>query len=150
LSRSNLIIVSACLAGERCRFDGTDCGVPEIIELVRGGRAVGACPECLGGLGVPRPAAEIVGGDGRDVLAGKAAVLTDKGDDVTGPFIAGAHLMVELAEATGCRRAMLKSKSPSCAADGIFDGTFSGKMRPGLGVAAAVLAEAGILIEYTK
>ncbi len=144
------ILVSACLAGERCRYDGFACAVPRVEALVRAGRAVTFCPEVEGGLSTPRPAAELVGGDGRAVLRGEAKVLTADGDDVTDAFITGAKLAVTRARAAGCRCALLKSKSPSCSMTMVFDGTFSGRMKPGVGVAAAALAEAGVDVETSE
>ncbi len=144
------ILVSACLAGERCRYDGSVCAVPRVEALVRAGRAVTFCPEVEGGLATPRPAAELVGGDGRAVLRGEAKVLTADGDDVTAAFIAGAKLAVTRAAAVGCRCALMKSKSPSCSTTMVFDGTFSGRMKPGTGVAAAALAEAGVDVETSE
>ena len=145
-----MILVSACLAGENCRYDGTSATSPAIAKLVKSGQAVAACPEVLGRLGTPRSRAEIVGGDGWDVLAGRAAVMTDEGDEVTWEFIAGAHMVVTLAQATDCRHAILKSLSPSCGVGRIFDGSFSDKMRPGVGVTVAALSEAGITFESSK
>ena len=140
------ILVSACLAGERTRFDGTACPDDKIISLLDRGLAVPACPEILGGLRVPRPAAEIVGGDGSAVLDGKARVMTADGGDVTAAYLAGAERTLAAARAAGCRAAIMKSKSPACAVLTIFDGTFSGKVQSGNGVAAAALARAGIAI----
>ncbi len=141
------ILVSACLAGERCRYDDLAQAVPAVEALVRQGRAIPFCPEVAAGLPTPRPAAEIVGGDGLSVLRGEARVMTARGDDVTDAFVAGAGLAVTCAQAAGCARALLKSKSPSCAVSTIFDGTFSGRIRPGIGVTAAALVNAGFDVE---
>lgn len=141
------ILVSACLAGENCRYDGSASTVPQILAWVEMGRVIPFCPETEGGLATPRAPAEIVGGDGRAVLRGEAKVLTVDGDDVTAAFLAGAGLAVGRARDAGCRRAYLKSKSPSCSISMIFDGTFSGRMKPGMGVAAAALVEAGVDVE---
>ncbi len=139
-----MILVSACLAGEPCRFDGTACPNDEIVTLVKGGGAVAACPELLGGLSVPRPAAEIIGGDGLSVMRGQARVLTIDGDDVTPAYVAGAARFAALATTHKCEKAVLKSKSPACGVGFIFDGSFSGKVQSGNGVAAAALAAEGI------
>ncbi len=141
------VFVSACLTGEKCRYDGTTYSTPVARALVGHGQAVVFCPELAGDLGVPRPRAEIVGGDGRDVLDGRAQVLTVDGTDVTSAFVAAARAAVAVAQASGCRRALLKSRSPSCGFGVIFDGTFSGRIKPGIGVAAAALAEVGVDIE---
>ena len=82
-SRSALTIVSACLSGSPCRYDGHARPDDEIIDAVAAGRAISACAEQLGGLPTPRPAAEIVGGDGSDVLEGRARVVSAHGEDFT-------------------------------------------------------------------
>ena len=98
----------------------------------------------MGGLPVPRPAAEITGGSGVDVLAGRARVVTATGEDVTAAFIAGAQAALDLARGTGCVHALLIDRSPSCGSLKIYDGTFSGRRRTGAGVTAALLAAHGI------
>ena len=141
-----LSLVSACLAGERCRYDGTSCPDKDIIAMISSGSAIAACPEILGGLGTPRARAEISGGDGLSVLKGKAAVITENGQDVTGAFLEGAARLVAAAKEANCTVAILKSKSPACGVGTIFDGTFSGTVQSGDGVAAAALKLAGIKI----
>jgi uncharacterized protein YbbK (DUF523 family) len=97
-------------------------------------------------LGTPRPAAEIVGGDGSDVLDGRAEVRTREGADVTADYLAGAGISVERAAENGCRAAILKARSPACGCGAIYDGTFSSTAKVGKGVAAAALERAGIEI----
>ena len=138
------ILVSACLAGRRCRFDGSANPDDEVASLVAQGRAVLVCPEVDGGLGTPRPAAEIQGGDGHDVLAGRARVVTKEGKDVTAQYLMGAERALEAAREAGATRAILKSRSPSCGCGAIYDGTFSRNKRDGDGVTAALLKEHGI------
>ncbi|MDI3284499.1 DUF523 domain-containing protein [Polyangium sp. 15x6] len=138
------ILVSACLAGRACAYDGNHRARDRVLELLREGRAVLVCPEAEGGLGIPRPPAETVGGDGNDVLSGRARVLTDAGDDVTPQYLAGARIAVERARAAGCRLAILKARSPSCGCGAVFDGTFSRTLREGDGVTAAALLREGI------
>lgn len=133
------ILVSACLAGRAYRFDGAANQDDEVDRLVAEGRAVLVCPEEDGGLGTPRPPAEIVGGDGSDVLAGRARVVTRAGDDVTEAYVAGAHLALEAARRAGARSAILKARSPSCGAGGVYDGSFTRTLRPGDGVTTALL-----------
>ena len=116
------------------------------MRLVAEGRAVLVCPEDEGGLGTPRPASEIVGGDGADVLEARAEVRTREGRDVTGEYLAGARLAVERARAEGCRGAILKARSPACGCGAIYDGTFSRSISEGDGVAASALKQAGIEI----
>ena len=138
------MLVSACLAGRACRFDGSANPDDEVARLVAEGRAVLVCPEVDGGLGTPRPAAEIAGGDGADVLAGKARVVTSAGLDVTDAYVAGARRALAAAQEAGARVAVLKSRSPSCGKGTIYDGSFSRSARSGDGVTAALLTEPGI------
>ena len=140
------VLVSACLAGRACRFDGSDNEDSRLTELVTGGRAVLVCPEDEGGLGTPRPPAEIVGGDGRDVLAGRARVVTKGGKDVTEEYVRGAHIALERARASGATTAVLKARSPSCGKGCIYDGTFSRTQTEGDGVTTALLEANGIQV----
>lgn len=128
------VMVSACLAGLRTRYDGTAAPHPAVIELVRRGRAVPVCPEQLGGLPTPRTCHEITG----------KRVLDRHGKDHTAAFEEGARQCLELAEKMGCSRAVLKSRSPSCGSGNIYDGSFSGKIIPGDGIFAALLKAKGI------
>jgi uncharacterized protein YbbK (DUF523 family) len=136
--------VSACLAGRACAYDGSHRAHPQILELVRAGRAVLVCPEEEGGLPTPRPAAEIEGGHGELVLDGTARVVTDAGADVTEVYLEGARLAVERAGAQGCSAAILKARSPACGCGAVYDGTFSRALTAGDGVTAAALRRAGI------
>jgi uncharacterized protein YbbK (DUF523 family) len=138
------VLVSACLAGRSCRFDGSANPDDAVGRLVAEGRAVLVCPEVDGGLGTPRPPAEIVGGDGADVLAGRARVVTAGGDDVTDAYVAGARRALKAAQEAGARRAILKARSPSCGKGDIYDGSFSRALTAGDGVTAALLAAHGI------
>ncbi|MHC9540287.1 MAG: DUF523 domain-containing protein [Vulcanimicrobiota bacterium] len=140
------ILVSACLAGMNCRYDGGNNLSDSIRKLVLDGKAVPACPEQLGGLPTPRIPAEIVGGDGRALLQGNSRVLNKLGDDVSDQFIRGAELTLEIAVSSHVILAVLKSKSPSCGVGKIYDGTFSGVIREGDGTAASKLRNAGIAV----
>jgi uncharacterized protein YbbK (DUF523 family) len=137
--RPERVLVSACLAGRACRFDGSANPDDFVGRLVASGRAVLVCPEVDGGLGTPRPPAEIVGGSGDDVLAGRARVVTSDGTDVTDAYVAGAYHALAVAEHSGAKSAVLKARSPSCGHGEIYDGTFSGRTAPGDGVTAALL-----------
>ncbi len=141
------ILVSACLAGECCRYDGMAKSCPAIEALVKTGQAVPFCPEVKGGLTIPRPPAEIQGGTGADVLAGQARVINVNGQDVTEAYVRGAKLGVKLAKQLGVHRAILKEKSPACGTQLIYDGSFEHRLRPGQGVWAAALAAAGVAVE---
>jgi len=142
--RPELVLVSACLAGCECRFDGGANPTRKVSELVAQGRAIQVCPEEGGGLPTPRPPAEIVGGDGHDVLAGRARVMTQDGRDVTEMYVAGAQKALAVARTAGVTKAILKSRSPSCGSGVIYDGTFSRTQIEGDGVTAALLQAHGI------
>lgn len=101
------------------------------------------CPEQLGGLPTPRPASAFVGGDGAAVLAGRARLVNDAGKDVTGNFVRGAHATLRIARRVGANVAILKDRSPSCGSTCVKIG---GRRAPGVGVAAALLAEAGVTV----
>lgn len=143
------VLVSACLLGQRVRFDGAHKQAHSDVlqRWLDQGRVVPFCPEVAGGLPVPRPAAEIArGAGGAQMLAGDARVLTRAGDDVSAAFVAGARQALALAQVHGIRVAVLKDGSPSCGAATIHDGTFTGTRIAGLGVTAALLREAGVQV----
>lgn len=140
------ILVSACLAGKACRYDATGALDDEVLRLVAEGRALLVCPEVDGGLGTPRPPAEIVGGDGNDVLNGDARVVTSEGADVTEAYIAGAHHAFDRAQKAGVTEAILKARSPSCGCGEIYDGTNSRTLQVGDGVTAALLKRHGVAV----
>jgi uncharacterized protein YbbK (DUF523 family) len=144
LPTSGPVLVSACLAGRACAYDASHRAHPEILELVRSGRAVLVCPEEEGGLGTPRPAAEVSGGTGGDVLDRTARVVTDDGVDVTDQYLAGAEVAVRRAVEERCRAAVLKARSPACGCGAVYDGTFSQTIVEGDGVSAAALRRAGV------
>ncbi len=142
------VLVSACLLGEKVRYHGGDasCIHPLLERWLAEGRIVRVCPEVAGGLPVPRPPAELQGGTGADVLAGRARLIAISGVDVTDAFVAGARLALERAHAEGVRLAVLKDGSPSCGTTVVHDGSFTGATRRGQGVAAALLVRAGIRV----
>lgn len=140
-------LVSRCLLGEPCRYDGKAKGNDRVRDLLKGKvRVVGICPECDGGLPTPRTPSEIQGGDGADVLRGAARVVSVDGEDRTEAFVRGARMAVETARREGAEAALLKAKSPSCGIGRIYDGGFSGTLREGDGVTAAALRAAGLTI----
>lgn len=141
------VLVSACLLGQRVRYDGRDARVQSRI-LARWqaeGRIVPFCPEVAGGLPTPRPPAELQGGDGWAVLAGGARVATRE-KDVTAAFLAGADAALHAARAAGVEVAVLKERSPSCASHFVYDGSFRGRLVAGRGVTAARLESEGIRV----
>lgn len=142
-----MILVSACLCGVSCRYDGSSAPCEEALDLLRKGQALLVCPEQLGGLSTPRPPVEIKGWDGMDVLRNAAKVVTADGVDVSAYYLRGAEETVRLAKLVGVERAMLKDKSPSCGCGVIYDGSFTGRLRQGNGVTAAALRAAGFAVE---
>lgn len=129
------LIVSACLCGMAVRYDGRNCTDEELRELWRRGEVLAVCPECMGGLPLPREPAERQE-DGR--------VLDRLGRDVTAAFEEGAEQVLRLCREQGITRAILKEGSPSCGCSMIYDGSFSGVRVPGEGITAALLRENGI------
>lgn len=142
-----MIVVSACMAGKPCRYDGKSKPIPEVVALVQRGEAKVVCPECLGGLPIPRPPSEIVGGEGADVLCGRARVVAQDGRDVTEAYVLGAQRTVAFCRKYGATEVWLKAKSPSCGVGRIYDGTFTRTLTPGDGVTAAALQDAGIPVK---
>lgn len=142
------LLVSACLLGQPVRYDGQAKAQPDatLAMLARHFELIPVCPESMGGLPTPRPPAEIVGGSGAQVLAGAAIVRDATGADVTAPFVAGARDALAIARQRQCGHALLKALSPSCGNHEHYDGSFGGVLRPGQGVAAALLAEAGVRV----
>lgn len=137
-------IASACLVGIKCRYDGQAREDENIKKMYDQGLIKAVCPELLAKLKSPRCPSEIADGDGNDVLQGRARVKAQDGGDLTAEFLLGAQKTLEIAEKCGSARAYLKSKSPSCGCGRIYDGSFSGNLREGDGVTAALLKKNGI------
>lgn len=143
----HLVLVSSCLLGNRVRYNGADKKSHDTIlqRWLDEGRVVAVCPEVAGGLPVPRPPAEIVGGaGGAKVLANLAKVVDPQGRDVSAAFVSGAEHALRQARLNGIRLAVLKEGSPSCGSGYVYDGTFTGTRVGELGVTAALLRSAGI------
>lgn len=130
-------VVSACLAGIDCRYNGGNASHPVVRELVRSGQALPVCPEVLGGLSVPRPPCELMDGSAR----------TPDGRDCDTAYRNGAAEALRLARAQGCTHAVLKARSPSCGVGRIYDGTFSHIQISGDGVFAALLRAEGFQLQ---
>lgn len=135
------ILISACLLGEKVRYDGDDCKVssPVLSRWLKEDRLIPFCPEVAGGLGVPRIPAEIQGGEGKDILEGNAFVMNELRQDMTQFFIFGANQTLELTKKHNIRMAILKSLSPSCGIGEIYDGSFTRTIKGGDGVTVALL-----------
>ncbi len=130
------LLISACLMGVRCRYDGGTQKIACLDELLKRHVLIPICPEVMGGLSTPREPSEIV--EGR--------VMTRDGRDVTEAFQRGAEEAVRLAKLCGCSCALLKERSPSCGRGMIYDGTFSGQKREGDGLTAAALLREGVRV----
>ena len=141
-----VILISACLAGVNCKYNGSNNYVEEFEKMVARGEAIPVCPEQLGGCTTPRPPVEIPGGTGADVLDGKCAAIRNNGEDVSSELIKGAEETLRIAQMSGAGRAVLKAKSPSCGCGIIYDGSFTGKMKKGNGVTAELLLRNGIMV----
>lgn len=137
-------IVSACLCGENCRYDGKANLSEAVKRLLDENKAIMVCPEVEGGLAVPRCPCEIMSG----------RVISNQGEDKTESFIKGAEKALELAKRHNIKKAVLKEKSPSCGSNFIYDGTFSKNIIPGQGLTAKLLRENNIEVisdeEYVK
>lgn len=140
---SQPVLVSACLLGQTCRYDGTHNADPQLLTdlAARGEHAVPFCPEQSGGLSTPRPPAWIESQDAEAVLDGNDRVVTEGGRDVSAEFLAGARAALSACHASGARRAYLKERSPSC---GACNTHVAGELVQGPGVTTALLRRAGI------
>ncbi|MCD8522874.1 MAG: DUF523 domain-containing protein [Saccharospirillaceae bacterium] len=144
------LLVSACLMGQPVRYDGranddkTDNFRHQLQRWQKAGILIPVCPEVAGGLPTPRPAAEIIQGDGSAVLQGKARIISRSAEDFTREFISGAQQALTCAQHNGVVAALLAARSPSCGSDGIYNGEFNATLRQGMGVTAALLSEHGI------
>ena len=136
------LAASTCLCGHKVRYDGGDCAAADVLAA----EALPICPEVMGGLPTPRAPAEIVGGDGHDVWAGRARVMGADGVDVTEAFKLGAELALQRLQAAHIDTVYLKAKSPSCGQGQIYDGSFSGQLREGDGVSTALFQQHGIRV----
>lgn len=144
-----MILVSACLCGMNTKYNGGNNISQKILELIEKEGMIPVCPEQLGGLTTPREPCEIWGGAGCDVLNKKAVVITQDGKDVTDNFLRGAYETLNAAKSFNIKKAILKSKSPSCGYNKIYDGSFKKNIIKGNGVTAELLIKNGIKI-YTE
>lgn len=140
------MLVSACLLGINCKYNGGNNCNSNIAEIKSKYNLIPVCPEQLGGCATPRLPAEIQAGEGKDVLEGKAKVVRKDGTDVSGEFIKGAEEVLKIAKFMNINRAILKARSPSCGKGSIYDGAFSGTLKKGNGVTAELLERHGIKV----
>lgn len=130
------LLMSACLMGVACRYDGGAKTLPQLPRLMERYHVVPVCGEAMGGLPTPRAASERVG----------ERVRSCQGADVTAAFRRGAEQVLALARLYGANKALLKERSPSCGSGTIYDGSFSGTLTAGWGVTAELLRDAGIAV----
>ena len=135
-----MILVSACLMGIDCKYNGGNNKIEILNELLKDETLIPVCPEQLGGLKTPRNPSEII------MIDGNQHVVDKKGNDVTLQFIKGAEETLKIAKLYSIKKAILKSKSPSCGSKKVYDGTFSGNLVEGEGITAAFLRSNNIKV----
>ena len=126
------IMVSACLLGENCKYDGDNNRTEALLEMLAGQEIIPVCPEVAGGLPIPRTPAELVNG----------RAVNRNGEDVDDAFRKGAEKALEIAEREKPDLIILQSRSPSCGVNEIYDGTFTGKKISGHGIFAGMAISA--------
>jgi uncharacterized protein YbbK (DUF523 family) len=141
-----MIIVSACLLGYNYKYNGGNNNNLELYNLLRDRDIKPVCPEVDGGLPIPRPPAEIINGNGYDVLDNIARVMNIEGKDVSKFYLEGTYKMLENINLDEIEFAVLKSRSPSCGSKFIYSGEFNSKLKTGPGVGAAYLMRKGIKV----
>ena len=145
-----MILVSACLLGINCKYNGDNNKNEKIEEYLKDKKFILVCPEQLGGMSTPRYPSEIIYLDEYDVIEGKTSVINNKKSDVTKQFKKGALETLKIANIYGCKKAILKDGSPSCGSSFIYDGTFTGKKVNGSGVTTTLLRKNSIKVISEK
>ncbi|MGL5347664.1 MAG: DUF523 domain-containing protein [Peptostreptococcaceae bacterium] len=145
-----MILVSACLLGINCKYNGENNKSDSVIEHLKDKQYIIACPEQLGGMSTPRYPSEIISLDGNAVINGQSNVMDNKGIDVTQMFLKGANETLKIAKIYNCNKAILKEGSPSCGSNYIYDGSFCGNKVVGVGVTTALLLQNGIQVISEK
>lgn len=131
-----MILVSACLLGINCKYNGTNNAQKKVLNLAGKETLIPVCPEQLGGLPTPRPPSEIRNGK----------VYNQNGKDITAFLLKGAEETLRIAKLSGAKKAILKQRSPSCGCGEIYDGTFTSNIIKGDGITASLLKENGIKV----
>lgn len=145
-----MIVVSACLLGVNCKYNGKNNDNEKVKEFLKDKEFIIVCPEQLGGLTTPRQPSEINYKDGKEVLKGNSKVLSCEEKDVTENFLKGAEESLKIAKIYNCKKALLKESSPSCGCNYIYDGSFTGNKISGMGVTAALFQENNIEVFSEK
>jgi len=136
-----MYLISACLVGINCRYNGTNTLDQKLMELMEEGKAIAVCPELLGKLPIPREPCEII-----ITKDGKRKVVSQSGEDYTYEYLEGAKKTLEICKVIGIEKAILQSRSPSCGYGKIYDGTFSSKLIEGNGLTAGILSKNGLKV----
>ncbi|WP_300277680.1 DUF523 domain-containing protein [Peptacetobacter sp.] len=145
-----MIAVSACLIGENCKYNGGNNKNETVLKYLKGKEYITICPECSGGLETPREAAEIIDGEGIDVIKNRSKVISRIGKDVTNEYLKGAKISLEEVKKYNVKEAILKEGSPSCGVNKIHNGEFKGIKKSGKGVTASLFEINGIEIISEK
>lgn len=145
-----MYLISACLCGVNCKYNGLNNLNDKCLELLRKGEALLVCPEQLGGLNTPRIPSEILG-NAKDIIElNKGKVINKEGKDVTNEFLKGAKEALKIAKEANIKKAILKESSPSCGSNFVYDGSFTGNKIKGKGITAYLLEKEGIEIISEK
>lgn len=142
-NREPVYIVSACLLGVKCRYDGKAKTSRPVLKFLTGKSFVPVCPETLAGLPIPRPSASFSKGSGKSVIQGTAKIIDTDGQDIAARILRGAEEMLRIAKLVRASHAILKDKSPSCGVHKVYVGK---RLVNGMGVAAAMLMENGVKV----
>ncbi|MDO4582175.1 MAG: DUF523 domain-containing protein [Bacillota bacterium] len=143
-----MILVSACLVGENCKYDGGNNYNQAVVDYLRGREYIAFCPELTAGLDTPRQPCEIIGnGDGAGVVIGMCKVINNNMENLSSAFVEGARQAYRECQRHKIQMAILKDKSPSCGVYKIYDGSFSHKLKRGMGVTASLLNCNHILVK---
>lgn len=134
------ILVSSCLLGINCKYNGENNLNEKVLEYIKDKEVIPVCPEIFGGLSTPRPPSEII----------NSKVMNNIGEDVTKEYIKGAEETLKLAKLFGVKKALLKSKSPSCGKGNVYDGTFTSTLIEGNGITTKLLLDNGIEVITEK
>lgn len=145
-----MILVSACLFGINCKYSGDNNENSKVKKFLKDKEFVLVCPEQLGGLTTPRDPAEIINKSDTKILDDNISVISNKNKDVTESFLRGARETLKIAQIYNCKEAILKEGSPSCGANFIYDGTFSGVKVSGEGITTKLLRQNGIKVISEK
>jgi uncharacterized protein YbbK (DUF523 family) len=145
-----MILVSACLLGINCKYNGDNNKNEKVLNYLKDKEFVIICPEQLGGLSTPRFPSEITSNDGKCVIDGTSFLKNNQGIDVTENFLKGAYESLKIAQIYNIKEAILKEGSPSCGSNFIYDGTFKGVKKNGVGVTTALFMKNNIKVISEK